>query len=361
MLMVVASHAFLLCDMSKLDQWFKANLYLVTQIASLAFMFVSGMIMTYLMHMANDSREVRLKFLKRGLFLIILVHPVLRLVTFVYTDNNQGFLDNMIYDHPITDTIGLCLIVAPILIRATGRSLRLGLVIFLLLVTLGVNIWWHPKSGIAEVLRIALFGLDPGSDSAFTVGWPFIPWLAIFLCGSFVGEIYTSVKKGVLRATEAARRLRRWAAILIPTGLALSSCYLLLKRFDPLAWGSDVLVALYPRRTTFLLPCYLGFMFVVVAYLVLHIDTKGKYNRVYWALSIFGRTSLFTFVTQFLVVWTIPTLFGLKGTLGYAGFAVTVIAGLLACLVMSYSYGRLRQRISKHDYQDLVRTSATAS
>lgn len=360
MLLVVMSHAYLMCDTTRLDEWFNANLFLVTQVASLAFMFVSGMIMTYLMHMANDSAQVRMKFLKRGLFLIFIIHPVLRLVTFVYADDHEGFVYNMIYDHPITDTIGLCLIVAPILIGSIKTSLRLGLVITMLLLTLAVKLWWHPDAGMAEVIRVGFFGLDPGSDSALSIGWPFVPWLAIFLCGSFVGESYAAVKQGRLLAREAAKRLRRAALILVPTGLVLSSVYMILKRYNPFAWSSQTFVALYPSRTTFLLPCYLGLLLVMVAYLVLHVDAAGKANRVYWALSLFGRMSLFTFVTQFIFVWTIPTLLGLKGGLGYFGFVITIVVGLSVCLVLAYYYGRLRHRVVAGDYQRWARLSPLA-
>ncbi len=357
MLLVVMAHALLLSDHSKLGEWFSSYIYLVTQSASLAFMFVSGMIMTYLMRMAGDSSKARLKFFKRGLFLIVIIHPILRLATFVYSNTHHDFLYNMIHDHPITDTIGICLIMAPFLVIATNHRLRLGLIIFMLSLTLAIRLWWHPDSGVAEIIKVGFFGADPGSDTTLAVGWPVIPWLAVFLCGSFIGEMYTAIKKQQISHLEAVKRLRRSAVILMSIGLVLSICSLALKRLNPFDWEFDVFLALYPGRTTFLLPCYLSLMLAVVAYLVLHVDAGRGYNRLFWALSIFGRTSLFTFVSQFIVVWTIPTLLGLKGTLGYQGLVITICSALIVCWFMSYAYGRLRNRVTANDYQELSRVS----
>lgn len=354
MMLVVVAHSFLQCDPHKLDEWFLSGSWMLTQSASLTFMFVSGMIMTYLMRSRGDSVETQRRFFKRGLFLIILVHPVLRLVTFIYSNTQQDFLHNMILDHPITDTIGLCLLVAPFIVQTVGRRNRLLLVVAMLTLTLGTKLWWHPESGLALIIKVVLFGTESGAQTKLAIGWPVIPWLAIFLSGTFVGEMYSEMRNKMISPVETCHKLWKRALLLVSLGIGLSLLYWVLKHVNPFNWVPDVFVALYPTRTDFLLPLYLGIIFGLIAVLIKYVDYHGKFNRVLWAISVFGRTSLFTFVAQFIVVWTIPTLLGLKKSLDYFGFALLITIGLLTSWTAAYIYGRLRKRVLANDYQVLL-------
>jgi len=354
MVLVIAAHSFLVCNPQKFSEFFLSGLWLLTQSASIAFMFVSGMIMTYLMLTGDQSPRSTWRFFRRGLFLIVVIHPVLRLVTFAFSNTNQDFFHNMLFDHPITDTIGFCLIVAPLSVRIFKPSYRLILIILMLFGAFGTKLWWHPESGLAMVLKVVLFGTDPDSETTLAVGWPVIPWLAIFLCGSFVGETYTAMRKNQIVANDAFLRFRKGALLLLSVGIALAMIYFTLKRLNPFAWNPATFLSLYPSRTGTLLPFYLGLILVVIAFLVKYVDCKGKYNIALWTLSIFGRNSLFTFVTQFVVVWTIPALLGLKGTLGHVGYAALLAIGLLLIWTSAYVYGRLRNRITANDYQTLL-------
>jgi len=99
-----------------------------------------------------------------------------------------------------------------------------------------------------------------------------------------------------------------------------------------------------------LLPVYLAALALLFAVFLKEIDISGRYNRFFWLLSVFGRTSLFTFVLQFAVVESVPALLGMKETLGLVGFIVLFVAGSMLIWLLAYLYGRWRGWISDNDY-----------
>lgn len=356
MILVIIAHSFLLCDPAKLDSRFYSYFALGTGIASVTFMFTSGMTITYLMLARDDQPKVQRRFVKRGLFLLFVIHPVIRLVSYPFFSDTGDILHNMIRDYPITDTIGLCLITAPALVRTTGQAARIKLIIALLLLTLAVRLWWHPGPGFGEIVKIALFGPVTNAASGLIVAFPLAPWLAIYLCGSMSGEIFYTIKQRLISPQDAAMQLMRSGWRLLPIGIALAVLYIALKKLNPFGWSSETLLILYPSRTTFLLPWYLGLIHLACAYLIRNVDGRGRYHRVYWGMSIFGRNSLFTFVLQFALVWSIPALLGLKGAAGYPEFVTIIIAATIISWVLAYGYGRIRNRVVANDYAQLRRT-----
>ena len=68
-------------------------------------------------------------------------------------------------------------------------------------------------------------------------------------------------------------------------------------------------------------------------------------RRLGWALSVLGRTSLFAFVIQFTIVWSMSALLGLRNSLTLVtlwpmfAFYVTLIWSFC------YVYGRLSDRV----------------
>ncbi len=357
MFLVILAHTSGLCDPDKMGLSFNAYLGLITQGASVAFMFCSGMIATYLMQFSSNWPQMRLKMVKRGLFLIFIVHPLLTLVTYGYLENQRGLLHYFTHVYQITDTIGLCLIIAPALIRATNHSARFFIIVSLLIFAVIMRIWWIPESVAASLTKVALVGAGPERDSIISVGWPIIPWLAIYLSGSFAGDMYTKIRTGDLEYAEASRSAWTRGIRLAVSGIALTATYLILKRTNPFGWDESIFLILYPTRTTSLLPCYLALIYAFIAYLANHIDGKHNFNTGYWGLSLLGRTSLFTFVTQFIIIWTIPALLGFKGTLGYLGFATMFLIGLVVSVVVAYPYGRFRGRVESDEYQLLIRSN----
>ena len=117
-------------------------------------------------------------------------------------------------------------------------------------------------------------------------------------------------------------------------------------------WSLSTFDFLYPDRLTFLLPGYTGILIILIGFLYYKIDFLKHYSRLDWSVSIFGRTSLFTFVIQFAITWSIPKLLGLEYRLNGFEFVLAFIIMLVTCWMMAYFYGRIRGWIKPNDYSN---------
>ncbi len=350
MMLVLAAHALKLGDPNKIGFLASGYFGMITQSASVAFMLASGMITTYLLRSNPNWKSMRRRFFRRGLFLLLVIHPVIVLATYLYFARSNNFVYEILHGYEITDTIGICLILAPTIIHGLSQTKRVVLVLAMLVVALIGRLSLHPNSALLGTVEAFLFELDGTQQTWLQVGWPLVPWLAIFLCGSVVGEMYYKMREGLLSYQVASQRLFRIAITLGFSGVMFFAAFELLKSTNPFSWSDHTFILLYPARTTFMLPLYIGLIFGLVSLLISSVEGNRTYNRVYWMLSIFGRTSLFAFVTQFLILWTIPALLGLKARLDFAQLLLAFALAAVLCWGLSYSYARFRGRAVKNDY-----------
>ena len=262
----------------------------------------------------------------------------------------RSLVHAMLFDFPITDTIAVCLLLAPPLMLRLSPAGILALAVGLLAVTPAARLLWQPTAAVPAVLEGALFG-SRSEAPIVGIDWPLAPWLAIFLLGGQAGLLLAAVRRGEASLPQIERRLLRWVAALFVIGLGLIAAYKLLRS----TWGGaipeSVFQVLYPDRTTGLLPVYLALLALLLAVLLWHVDWRGRYDRILWALSVFGRTSLFTYVTQFVFVHSLPAICGLRGRLDLAGVLGLAAASVAATWVLAYAYGRARGWIVADDYR----------
>lgn len=359
MILVIMQHAYHLIDPAQALGSVNLTIYGITRMASVAFMAVSGMMISYFLETRPDWKQVQRRFAKRAIFLILFAHPAIALVRYYYFagDRMTHFLLSLYHDYPITDTIAVCLLIAPLIIRFTKPAGRIALIIGMLAITPLVSAFFQPASGVLVVLKIALFG-KVGTQSTVSVPWPLVPWLAIFLCGALMGEGLASIRTGKLPVADLVQKMRKAALWLAVGGVVLSGGYKLLKMQLGGSWDPNFFDAIYPTRTTGLLPIYLAILLMIFSFLMVRIDIRHKYDRPAWFSSVFGRTSLFTYVSQFAVVHTTPALLGLKGHLTLTGYVILFVVGLPISWLISYGYGRFRGWITPHDFSRLVGTQA---
>ncbi len=355
MILVIVAHARWFLDERTVSAWSYIGLVMSTRIASVAFMFVSGTMISYFLFYRDQWRLVYQRYVKRAVFLLVVIHPAIRLATYYYFENPGSMSYSMLHNYPITDTIALALILAPPIIRVTSSTARAVLALLLLAITVPAVAYYHPSVTAMKIVKEVLFGTIITDTAILQLDWPVVPWLAIFLSGTLLGEALAKVRKNLLLATVLQKRLRVIAIGLAVAGVILTAAYKMVKSQYADVLSPGLILAIYPTRTTSLLPIYLGVLVFVFLFLQQQIDIRGKYNRIAWCVSVFGRTSLFTFVQQFVVVWTIPALLGLKGRLGPLQFLFFLPVALAICWVLSYSYGRLRGRIAAADYDLLSR------
>ena len=363
MVLVVTQHAYHLVDKQAATGLANLLVYGVTRMASVAFMAVSGMMISYFLLEARAGGsgrtpgEVAARFRRRALFLLLFAHPAIQIARMGNLDEPSlgvwgQLVHRLIYDFPITDTIALCLLLAPPLMLRLSPGGLLALAAGLLAVTPAARLLWQPAAALPSVIEAALFG-TVSDQPIIGVGWPLIPWLGIFLLGGLAGGLLARARRGEIGLPALVRRLLVQAAALLGVGLALVAAYKLFRLTGSVAVPELVFQVLYPDRTTALLPIYLSLLTLLLAGLLWHIDWRGRYDRALWGLSVLGRTSLFTYVTQFVFVHSLPAACGLRGRLDLAGVLGIALMAVAATWLLAYGYGRARRWIAADDYQAL--------
>jgi uncharacterized membrane protein len=352
MILVIVQHAYHLIDPTKVYGLVDFGIYGITRMASVAFIAVSGMMIAYFLYARTDWQQVQRRFAGRAVFVLLFAHPAIAVVRYFYSEGDhwQQFLTGLYRAYPITDTIALCLLVAPWILRWIKPTGLLLLIAISLLVSPLVSALWHPDSVILHILKDVLFG-EVRTGNAIVVVWPLVPWLAIFLCGSFMGRELALVRTGQQSISDLRSTMRRWAIWLFAVGVVLSLGYKLLKMQFGDVWDPALFAAIYPSRLTGLLPIYLAILLWLFSLLIARIDLEGRYDRLSWAASVFGRTSLFTYIVQFFPAQTLPALLGLRYNLNLWQYLLLAAFALITTWVMAYIYGRMRGWIASDDYQ----------
>lgn len=359
MMLVILQHSYLSADMKTIPPFLDMLLWGVTYLAAVAFVSISGMMYSYFLFSSVDRGVVYRRYAARALFLILAAHPAINLLSYPFRAVGHGgvpdfhtFLLSLLLDFPITDTIGVCILVAPVFIVCLGSLIRAATIAAMLVSTVLIRALVIPPEAQLMVLKEAIFG---GLGLPRYFWFPLIPWLAIFLSGSFVGQALAQVRQGTVKTSALIPKLNKAALALAFTGLFLTACYKVLRVAFGEVWSPSIFLAIYPGQTTSLLPGYLAVLLWVFSILLHRIDVSGCYDRFVWLLSISGRTSLFTYVVQFAVVESAPALLGLKGSLSLAGFLALFAIGQSIMWFLSHAYGRLRGWFQHNDYAEFVK------
>ena len=354
MVLVILQHSYLSVHRKTIPPLVDFLLWNMTGLAAVAFVSISGMVYSYFLYTASDWRHAYRRYAKRAAFLLLAAHPAINLSGYFFnaagkenSSSAQVILNLMVLNFPITDMIAVCLLVAPVFVVCIGSAMRATVIIALLLSAVLVRAYSMPESATWSLLQELTFG---GLDIPKVFWFPEAPWLAIFLTGSFAGYALACHTKGTLEVSAMVRMINRSGLFLAACGVVLVLGYKMLKMAFGSAGNHNIFLAVYPGQTTALLPGYLAVLALLLAAFLKEIDIRGHYNRLFWLLSVFGRTSLFTFVIQFAIVESVPALLGMKGTLGPVGFVVLFVTGSLLIWTLAYLYGRWRGWISANDY-----------
>ncbi len=354
MLLAITQHAYHLIDPERVSELSNLLVYTATRMASVAFMTVSGMMIGYFLYSGRPADEVVRRFRRRALFLLVFAHPAIHLACYLGPQEDRWgvFWHRIFFEGTITDTIALSLLLSPLLlVRLPPRAIA-GVAIALLVSTPVVVFFWPATEGVAQAIKIFFFGRMDDEPGPISMDWPLLPWIAIFLCGSLAGRMLADARTGRIGIEALVRRLLRTGAWLAVPGIVYLAGYKALRFAFTDVWPERVFQILWPARTTGLLPLYLAVLCGVLALLLWRLDGLGRIDRASWALSVFGRTSLFTYVTQFVFVFSVPGLFGWKGELGLGGVAALAVFATICTWVLAFAYGRARGWIGPTDYLD---------
>jgi uncharacterized membrane protein len=365
MVLVIIQHVYLSANIKSIPFIFNFLLWPITSLAAVAFVSISGVMYSYYLYSQPDRRLAYRRYVKRAAFLLLAAHPAINLASYYFSvdanSRSSGYravLDQIVLNFPITDTIGACLLMAPLFIICFSPFQRAVAIVSMLVFTAVIRAFVIPIDPHWALLQDATFGVL----ALHKVFWfPLVPWMAIFLTGSFAGKSLVCLKKGALDISALVRGMKNAGIILAVCGVVLIIGYKMLKLTFGSDWSRNLFLAIYPGQTTTLLPVYLAVLALLFSALLQRIDMYGQYNRLFWLLSILGRTSLFTFVVQFAVVESVPAILGFKGSLGLTGFIVLFVSGMTVMWILANLYGRMRGWISVNDYEVCVNAAKAVS
>ena len=358
MVLVILQHSYLSANMKSIPRFIDMLVWNITALAAVAFVSISGAMYSYFLYTQPDWRAAYRHYAGRAIFLILAIHPMINLASGCFRLSGIGtasgfrqVLADLFLDFPITDTIGLCMLLTPLIILSFNTLQRFMIIVGMLLITVLIRAVVIPADPHVLILKEAFFG---GLGLPKVFWFPLIPWIAIFLAGSFVGHGMMGLRQGILKIQHLIQGLNRAGCALAASYVVLMIGYKFAKMSWGVHWGHNIILALSPSQTTTMLLGYLAVLSWLLAALMHRIDVTGHYDRLAWFLSISGRTSLFTYVVQFIVVESAPALLGYKGSLGLTGFVLLFLSGLIIMTLLSYAYGRIQGWIRQNDYADTV-------
>lgn len=273
----------------------------VSKIASPTFVIVSGMVVGFLAATSPAGfRDLRIKLLDRGVFLLVIGHVLLALtITPTFSAFPRAYSASF-----ITDAIAIAVIVGPSLVTALSATARMALAAAVFLVNWWAVVQWHPYGAVLAPLKRYLLGgfLSQTGETAPPV-FAVIPWFAVYLVATALGE-----GVGKMNATgdrKAANQfLARVGGSCFLLGGLLHGATKVLRRIEP------GVVSLDPNLLTYFSiyqkfppgPVYLAFFGgagIVLLAAILEIDRRRKISSLMNKLRQMGRASLFTFIAQY--------------------------------------------------------------
>jgi uncharacterized membrane protein len=281
---------------------------LLTRIATPAFMCVSGLTLAVLFDRNRDRfAPTRDRLIDRGLFLVLIGHPLFVLSYYFTQDGSLGDTLRVVF---VTDAIGFSVIAGAMLIARLGARARLALGLALLgTAWVVMAVWMPPIPSMAWRLKDFLVG--EWREPWLSYNFPPVPWFGLYLVASAAGAVFARAHREGNERT-LPRRAAVLGICLLLAAVVVHYALHALTAVSPLHAGAlDHLAGpleKLPPSPVFLLT-YVGFTALLLA--VLMRSGRGRFGRTFaWYVVPFGRNSLPAFVMQsyvyFVAVLLLP-------------------------------------------------------
>jgi hypothetical protein len=292
-----------------------AELATIGMVATPTFLLISGAMVGLLAASSTDLHGLRTKLLNRGLFLVTVGHLLISLAE----AHQDGGLLQTIKSATIVDEIGLATVIAAFNVSRLADA-RQGQRIFKYALLMFVGSWiavlaWHPSGRAALIIKQVLLGDTSGIRlSAYTS--PTLQYLSIYAMGLPLGHLIRR-RRGDL----ASRGVYASYAVFVGVGLAVAATLL---HVVGIAWSRHLgtgalheVINLSSRISYKTPPAPLYLMFyagtgLALSGALLKLAARKMASAVLVRLSIIGRASLFVFVLQYFLYWTLPDLLGIQ-------------------------------------------------
>jgi uncharacterized membrane protein len=287
----------------------------ISMVASPTFMSLSGVVFGILYRLEPTGMpQLRRKLIDRGLFLLLIGH-FLQVPAYA----EPGRMGEALRVLFITDVIGFSIIVGPTLVTRMSPKRRLVVGLALLLLSWIADAAWAPHSGLANaawaphpggtlVLVRYLFG---ASVLPTFVGFPIVPWFAVYLLATVLGErIGEDVRRGGWRRADAS--LLRFGLIATTTGVFVMVTVHVARALDVGLAQAHAMNGLHLNQKFPPGPVYLltfGGLGLVLMSRAFAIASRQPFRYLSASLATLGRASFFVFVLQGYVYYlAIPAI-----------------------------------------------------
>ena len=318
------------------------------------FICVSGMTMSHLVadRKGNVGQTVR-RYAVRGIVLLVGCHVLITLGIWPLYWDERSFAEILLLRWHITDAIAFCLWLGPLLVLRLDDTKRLALVFVMLVGSRAIAAFWHPQVAGLGIAKEFLFGAnDYDSSTHLLNAYPVGPYLAVFLLGTVVfsfvqRRIRESGPKGAIRLVAGLS-----VAVLAVGGASVAAYLGMRSALDAERYG-DLLAFMYPSQTWGRLPLYLGATGLLLAAVLWRYLSRRRYTRLDFALTVWGRTSLFAFIVQYFVIQSIPAMLGWVGGVPVALLGPLVLAQVGILFLVSYAYARAKGYVTAGEYHTI--------
>ncbi len=335
-------------------EWCRTVLYRASDFCIPMFMGIAGLTMAYLLtRSGRDVRSVARRYVRRAVELLVGAHVAITIGTWPLYWSEYSFLDIFLRRWHITDAIAVCILAGPPLILALSDRARLIIAILIPIGCRAITAFWHPDAVALGAAKELLFGIDDydPSPTLFNV-YAIFPYLSMFLFGTLLATPVVNAIRDA-QVPRLVRRLFVLSAALFATGAAAVGGYMLLRRqLDPQVHG-DWLGFFFPSKITTLLPIYLAMATVLIALVIWRIEHQHRFAWLDFGLTVFGRTSLFAYISQYYLIQGAPAILGIVGAVPLWLFFPLMALFTLIMFVACYYYARLKQYVRTGDFQSI--------
>ena len=297
------------------------------------FTLVSGMLLGYFFVTRGELEPLYARYRQQAMRLLFVVHPLMSLLLFVphaaEGESLRSFFTHRTY---ITDLLAVIFLAAPLLKRFPAKA-RVWTGLACLAVGRLIAIA-PPLPRPFDAVEQLLGGSDGAAHATITSGYPFLGCVGTILIGIHLGDRYgRATTRG--EDDECVRDVRKTALAAALLTLALVACWALLRQFHV---DSPALILaqrfLYPDSDAALVPLYAGVTLLLFS-VFLRAENGGVLERF---LVVFGKTSLFTYVLQYLVVETLPAMLGFRHHLSLAACGMLIAGAIPVLFVIARTY-----------------------
>lgn len=277
-----------------------SRLLTVSMIAAPSFIALSGVMLGYLYQRGGNFQELGAKLIDRGLFMLTAGHI---LISFAHIQKSAGILDALYGWQHVTDMIGFCICVGPLLVGKTKPTARLILGFFIFVFSWLAILFLHPHSWVLRFLKETTVGsID---QPLLHYGFPFLPWLGFYLFNTWVGDKIATHQRNNDPAKISGTFLVLGSTLFL-LALSLRYGFKILQTYSWVNFADILFLLTSPYHKVPPSPVYF-LAYGSMSYFMLFFLFRFRDRRVTKVFakvsSILGHNSLFVFILQYYVYY----------------------------------------------------------